>query len=233
MKRRDLDLEPELEAFLEPRTIDRRVPADLRARALAGARAIVAAGGAIPRTPLAELPPPLPIPVARGRLFRIAVAASLAFVTGTVAAVAALRGRADLAPLAKQTLLAPPVARAGRAAEPAREIGGATAAEPVARLKPARARTNVDTVTAELELVQRAHAAFTRRDFIRALTLAAEHSRRFPNGHLAEQREALRVHSLASAGRADEAHRAASAFAARFPRSVLLPRLEGGSQAPD
>jgi hypothetical protein len=231
MNRRDAGLEPELEAFLEPKTIDRRVPADVRARALASARAILAAGGAIARRPLAELPPPLPVPVVRGRrVLRIAVAASLAFVAGTVAAVAALRGRADPALSAPKALPVPPAERTARAPEPPREIA---AAEPGVRLRSARARTNVDTVTVELELVQRAHAAFTRHDFIRALMLTAEHARRFPNGHLAEQREALRVRSLASAGRADEAHRAAAAFATRFPRSVLLPRLEGGSQAPD
>jgi len=37
--------------------------------------------------------------------------------------------------------------------------------------------------------------------------------------------EALRIRALASAGRTEEADRAAKAFATRFPRSVFLPRL--------
>ena len=79
--------------------------------------------------------------------------------------------------------------------------------------------------TGELALLQRAHGAYTRHDFSVALTLVAAHARRFPNGQLAEQREALRVRSLMGAGRPDEAHRAAAAFAVRFPRSILLSRV--------
>ena len=56
------------------------------------------------------------------------------------------------------------------------------------------------------------------------LAASAEHERRFPTGWLAEQRDAMRVRSLAGAGRADEARRAAVAFGERFPRSALLSR---------
>jgi hypothetical protein len=54
------------------------------------------------------------------------------------------------------------------------------------------------------------------------LSHIAEHARRFKDGRLTEEREALRVKSLAGLGRSDEARRAAAAFRARFPRSVLL-----------
>jgi hypothetical protein len=94
---------------------------------------------------------------------------------------------------------------------------------------PRPASPKADPFTAELDLLQRAHGAYTRRDFSAALKLVAEHARRFPNGPLAEQREALRVRSLLGAGRTDEAHRAAAAFKVRFPRSVLLPRVAEGS----
>ena len=82
-----------------------------------------------------------------------------------------------------------------------------------------------DPYTAELELLQRAQAAYTQRDFPEALALVGEHTRRFPKGHLAEERDALRVRSLVGMGRAGEAKSAATNFAAQFPRSVLLPRL--------
>jgi hypothetical protein len=64
-----------------------------------------------------------------------------------------------------------------------------------------------------------------REDFAAAQPPIAEHARRFQDGRLAEEREALRVKSLAGLGRSDEARRAAAAFKARFPRSVLLPAV--------
>ena len=232
MKRGDPGLDPELEAFLTPRAIERRVPADLRLRALARGRAIVAAGGAIPRPRPVELSLPTAVPAARrGSLLRVAFAASIAFAAGSVVAVAALRSRTTEAPTAasKTRPAMPPVARDVKVREPAREPAKPAAATPDVTAKPARrgrAQAHADAVTAELDLLQRAHAAYTRRDFSDALILAAEHARRFPHGHLAEQREALRVRSLAGAGRTEDAHRAAAAFKVRFPRSVLLPRLE-------
>jgi hypothetical protein len=54
---------------------------------------------------------------------------------------------------------------------------------------------------------------------------AAQHARRFKTGRLVEEREALRVKALAGLGRTEEARRAAAAFRARFPRSVLLPAV--------
>ena len=83
----------------------------------------------------------------------------------------------------------------------------------------------VPTGSAEFDLLRRAHEAYAARDYSRALTIVADHGARFPNGVLAEEREALRVRSLAASGRETEARRAAAAFAGRFPRSVLLPRV--------
>jgi hypothetical protein len=89
-----------------------------------------------------------------------------------------------------------------------------------------RSLTPRESYAAELGLLQRAQAAYARRDLSGALALAAEHSRRFPDGRLAEEREALRVRSLAASGRGADARRAVAAFARRFPHSVLLPRLQ-------
>jgi hypothetical protein len=242
MKRRDPDLDPELEALLEPRKIERRAPPEIRARALARARAIVAAGGAIPPARRRELPAPVPlrVSVSAGRghgLLRVSLAAAIAVAAGAVGAVAALRNRAaDTPPPASRESPHPaPAVRAGRSPVPAGEsptvaIPPGVTAKPA---RPVRAGGATDPFTAELDLLQRAHAAYTRRDFSGALVLVAEHARRFPKGPLAEQREALRVRSLAGSGRSEEAHRAAAAFAVRFPRSVLLPRVEGDVKAPE
>ena len=73
--------------------------------------------------------------------------------------------------------------------------------------------------------MRQARAAVARGDFAAALTPLAEHTRLFKNGRLVEEREALRVKALMGLGRSEEARRAAAAFRARFPRSVLLPAV--------
>jgi hypothetical protein len=227
------DLEPELAALLEHRPIERHVPPDVRARVLARARDIVAAGGAIPTA--APLPVPTPaMPAARGRRsFRIALAAAVAVAAAAAGAVAALHRRSIEAPRAVGSPSSVPTVAATNAGGLALEAPAPPAERsslpPVPR--PARSATKEDPFTAELELLQRAHAAYTRHEFSVALALVAEHARRFPKGRLAEQREALRVRSLAGSGRTVEAHRAAAAFAVQFPRSVLLPRLDGGPES--
>jgi hypothetical protein len=139
------------------------------------------------------------------------VAASLVAAAGALAAVATLRDRAagDF----------PSTLRAGQP-----QVRAARVAADAPSTAPA-ASTGGDALAAELDLLRRARGAYRARDFSGALLLLAEHDRRFPQGHLAEEREALHVRSLAGAGRADEARQAAAAFAARFPRSVLLSRV--------
>jgi len=73
---------------------------------------------------------------------------------------------------------------------------------------------------------EQARAAVARQDYASALPPLGEHARRFKNGRLAEEREALHVRALAGLGRTDEARRAAHRFEARFPRSVLLPAVK-------
>jgi len=85
--------------------------------------------------------------------------------------------------------------------------------------------SKADAARAELRLLRQARAAVARAAYAAALQPIAEHTRRFKDGRLAEEREALRVKALAGLGRTDEARRAAKAFRARFPRSVLLPAV--------
>jgi hypothetical protein len=77
----------------------------------------------------------------------------------------------------------------------------------------------------ELQLLRLARAAVARQDFAAALVPIGEHARRFTNGRLTEEREALRVRALSGLGRTEDARRAANAFESRFPRSVLLPAV--------
>ncbi|HZL16761.1 MAG TPA: hypothetical protein VFG23_03330 [Polyangia bacterium] len=73
--------------------------------------------------------------------------------------------------------------------------------------------------------MRQARAAVARNEFAVALVPITEHARRFRNGRLAEEREALRVKVLVGLGRTNEARRAASDFQKHFPRSVLLPTV--------
>ncbi len=218
MNRQGPGFDPDLEALLERGRIIRPVPDVVRARARARARASMAATAA----------PPQPAHATRHRGLALAVAASVALVVGAAAAVAALRIRASYRsepepPMSQRAL--PParasmldVAPAASTVAPQRSSGP----KPPRSWRPASAQ---ESYAAELDLLQQAQSAYAGGDFSRALLLVAEHGRRFRDGRLAEEREALRGRSLARSGRADEARRATTAFASRFPRSVLLPRL--------
>ena len=231
MKRREFASEPELEALLNPRKVERRAPSEVRARAMARVRAIVAGGGRVPPfSALALAPPPSPSPsalsVARSGAVRLLVPASFAAVVAIGGAVA-LRSQTVRTP--PPVVSAQPSPSVSSLPSPPTENSAAPPPVETAPLvtppKPTHsARSDAEPSMTELQLLARAQSAYTHRDFARALGLIGELNRRFPNGHLAEEREALRVRSLLGAGRTDEGQRASAAFATRFPRSVLLPK---------
>jgi hypothetical protein len=188
------------------------VSAAARTRALARARAALAA------------PPAAPAPSAwaprRPRSSRWLAAAGVAFIAGAASGVAAyeLELRARPIPTSVgQTERRPPATSDETPAAGAIRVPLARPAALTGR-SPARA----DAARAELRLLEQARAAVLREDFAGALTPLAEHARRFKNGRLTEEREALRVKALAGLGRDREAERAAAAFEARFPRSPLV-----------
>jgi hypothetical protein len=78
----------------------------------------------------------------------------------------------------------------------------------------------------ERALVDRARAAIARGRPGDAQEAVDEHARDFPNGQLAEEREALAVQALAQAGRMREAAERAAAFRKRWPNSVLTPVVD-------
>jgi len=85
----------------------------------------------------------------------------------------------------------------------------------------------------ELALLEPARTSIARGEFGAALTALAKHRREFPNGELAQEREALRVRALWGVGQKGAASAAAKAFRKRYPRSVLLGWLKDqGEEAP-
>ncbi|MEO7109908.1 MAG: hypothetical protein ABI183_05680, partial [Polyangiaceae bacterium] len=80
-------------------------------------------------------------------------------------------------------------------------------------------------IGAELELINRAQQALQAEDANEALALLNEHARRFPNGALAEERDAARVLALCGAGRQEDAATAGAAFLSAHPDSPLATRV--------
>jgi hypothetical protein len=119
-------------------------------------------------------------------------------------------------------------------AEPAALIESLSEPMPPSPRRPTKSRslsasaptTGGDAYASELRLLRPAQMALGRSSFANALALVDEHQRRFPSGHLAEEREALRVKALLGLDRREEAHRAAAAFRGRFPNSALLARIQ-------
>jgi hypothetical protein len=211
----------QLRLIQEPERVIPSLPADVRARALARARAALAAGVASEPTWGHTVPQP--------RWFTLL---SMLFVASVVVGAAAYKISARLWPVPFVSLVVPTVAPTTPAVPPVETAAVSTAApagDPTAlpiRMPAAERRpTRSDTARAELTLLQLARAALARQDFAAALPPLAAHFHLFRNGRFAEEREALRVTALVGLGRADEAWRAAAAFEARFPRSVLWPTL--------
>ncbi len=104
----------------------------------------------------------------------------------------------------------------------------APAASPETPRSPSRATATAEcALCEEQKLLIEARTALGRGDFERALGPLRAHQARYPRGELVQEREALRVRTLAAAGRAEEARAALLAFERAFPSSPFLPSLRG------
>lgn len=225
---KESSLSPEVRALLDRERGIPSVPAPVRKRALARARAALVAG---------RVTVPSSFPGARRTRWGIVVA--VACVAGVAVAAAGFQMGARHRPLTTSAESSPvaPVATSPAPAIPAAPIdappSSATAAPAPIAVPPSTPTpsngvshaSQAEPAPDELRLLREARAAVARRDFEAALVPIAEHARRFRNGRLAEEREALRVKALSGLGRTEEARHAADAFEARFPRSVLLPSV--------
>jgi hypothetical protein len=220
MTREHEPLSTEVRALLDHEREITPLPATVRARAVARARAALVAG--VARADRSIAVPPRP---------RWAAAAAVIGILSVGVGAAAYQFRAYLAPAPANDR--PGAAPAPRPAPPPAPVAAAQEAQEVQEVQeveeatPATAAdkptpSRADQARAELRLLRQARAAVAREDYAAALPQIAEHAHRFKDGRLTEEREALRVKALVGLGRTAEAHRAAAAFRARFPRSVLL-----------
>ena len=227
-------LSPRAQRLLAAERDDRHEDEGIKARAIERAQALLDGE----RWSGVNLRPGLerPLPGARSRVRPAALlaAASLALVGVAAAGLLLSNGpqpntsappplvtRAPLVTTRVES--APPPPRV--APEPA---AVATAAPPVPQTAPAptvgpRVRSiGVNQYAIELGLLEPARSHIARGDYNAALVAIAKHHKEYPNGQLAEEREALRVRALWSLGRGEGAEAAAAAFRKRYPRSALL-----------
>jgi hypothetical protein len=216
MKSRNTQPRETMNVLLERGRVVPPIPDSIRARALARARSTI---GSVAKEE------PRRAPVARHRGLAIALAASVAFAGGAAAATVAFRSRVPQRPPATSPTPPQTVQSSCATSTPLPPSSSSVAPQTNQEPKPQRPERSIsaqESYAIELGILQRAQAAYATQNFATTLLLVTEHSRRFPNGRLAEEREALRVKGLIGAGREKEANQAASAFETRFPRSPLL-----------
>jgi hypothetical protein len=119
-------------------------------------------------------------------------------------------------------LMAAPIA-ASAAAPKASASSRAASAKAVAL--PRAAQSEASPLAAQQSLLEEARRALASGDTERALRSLSEHERTFASTLLEEERLSLKIKSLKASGRESEAQALASDFAARFPRSLLLPSI--------
>lgn len=209
-------LSPELHTLLEWESTIPPLPPSVRARAVERARAAMAMGRGIPV-------------MLRRPLRRIRLAAALTAAVATAAAAGGIgyelgvryerlgaRSETTTHVVVPTDVPYTPLPTTIVAPSSAAAAGGPDARE-----------SQPEAASDELLLLGEARSAVADQDFAAALVPINEHARRFDRGVLAEEREALRVRALAGLEQTEEAKRAADAFEARFPHSVLLVAVRG------
>lgn len=84
-------------------------------------------------------------------------------------------------------------------------------------------------IAAERALLDVARSALARGEAAEALAAAERHTSEYPDGVLAEEREALAIKALVGLGRRDEARARARRFETRYPRSLSLHAVKGAA----
>ena len=207
--------------------LDPEVQARLRARvlstALSGGGASDGGGPAAPAHPGAAGPLFLTKPIAL-------LLTTFALGMGSGAALHAWL-RSSVARPTTPPAQAPPPAVLSIAPRPAPEPAAPPSATAAACPAPAhraaeRERDTDRGLGRERTLLDQARAALVGGDASHALRTLDRHRRMFPDGHLEEERDVLRVRALLAAGRAKEAQAEAGRFLRKHPASLFRPAVE-------
>ncbi len=199
--------------FLDQERAIPKQPDLVRARAMTRARAAIVARGS---APLARSCATL--------WGRWAAATTLASLTCAIVGIAAYGFHSKIARSASAPRSDSSLVGSGKGPpSPVRAQVGETAPllTPIPPLHPSAA----DAFRTELHSLILARDALSRGNFSDALLWIGDHTRRFKDSRLAEEREVLKIKALVGLCRGEQARRAAAAFRTRFPHRVLLPEM--------
>jgi hypothetical protein len=232
------DLDDDLRTLLDAAAPGIEPPAEAKHRVSQRLAQVI---GALPGSPPAAPRPAIGRSSTLARLAALRPIAS-AFIVG---AVAGAGGYAALEKSAPERIVyidrVLPAASAAAAAPvlAAPEPLAAASAEPRDAPRPrsssssagAAAPKHVTDLEVERSLLDTARSALAAGRADDVFLAAAEHQRRFPDGILAEEREALVVNALVATVRYEEARERAERFVRRFPNSMLRPAVESAVES--
>jgi hypothetical protein len=210
------------------------------------AAALVAAGSlTLPKSDASLPPAPLPSAVLTTVSAKtLAVAAGIWLIGGVTGAAlySALRPTREHVIYVDRPVLSAPVATAvGSTGSASGESAPPVALSPLSvqtrpsagtQALPGAASDSSSQLARERALLDVARADAARGEPALALEHATQHGRQFPNGHLAEERDALIVRALSALGRIPEARRRAQAFHAAYPHSFLTSAIDSEIATP-
>lgn len=87
------------------------------------------------------------------------------------------------------------------------------------------------TLAEERAVLDRARQKLAAADPERALSFLEQHARKYPNGKLSEEREAMLINVLVSLGRTEQAKARGAAFRKRFPKSLMQASVKAALAA--
>lgn len=172
--------------------------------------------------------------LARPRLALLVVTAATFGIFGTTRVLVSTTSPAHTAPAATPAAPAEPqvdpvvVSATSPVAEiPSIDVRSLPSSKPADVKRPSSEVENTAPAAEESEssLLNRAHAAVSSNPD-HALSLTAEHSRRFARGMLVQEREVIAVEALARLGRTDEARARATMFHSNYPNSAYRRRID-------
>ena len=218
--------------------------ASLEAAALAGAGAGATAGApALPKPPPSLPPAPLVAGIASSK--SLGIAASIWLLGGVTGAAlyGALRPSQVRVVYVDRPVAAASVSPLAKEPEPSPVASGSAAPLSAASNRPlvghAALRSTSSSVSLagsqlaqERALLDLARSNAAQGEPALALQQVERHREQFPQGRLAEEREALGIRALLSLGRKQEAEDRAQAFRVAYPNSFLLPVIDSALSAP-